>query len=135
MAIAPSSLLQADFAGLAGAGAVAEVLELEERAHLDLALACVDRGVGVAPGPGERLLARLDVDDGVAGDELLGLCERSVDEGALAALRVLDAPALAARAQARAVHQDAGLGHLLVEPDHLGQQRLGRHLAGLAVPR
>src|SRR5688500_17573383 len=120
MAMAPSLLLQSDFARFAGAGAVAEVLELEEPAHLDLARAAVDGRVGEALGPGERLFARLDVDDGVAGDQLLRLGERPVDEGALAALLVLDAPALVARAPARAVHQDAGLGHLLVEADHLG---------------
>ena len=39
----------------------------------------------------------------------------------------------ALRLQARAVHQDAGLRHLLVESDHLADERVGRHHARLAV--
>src|SRR5258706_13676983 len=85
-----------------------EVLELVERARLDLGLHAVDRGIRVAPGPLDRLLARFRPDDGVAGDELLGLRERTVDERALGSV-VFDAPTLAARLQARGVEQHPSL--------------------------
>ena len=54
MAIPPWSLLQSDFARLAHAGAVAEVLELEEPAHLDLALAAYERALSLARQEPER---------------------------------------------------------------------------------
>src|SRR4029077_13423211 len=57
-----------------------EVLELEHRPHFDLAFLAVDRRVGEATGPVERLLARFHVDDRVAGDQLLGFSERAVDD-------------------------------------------------------
>src|SRR5690606_1636905 len=92
-------------------------------------------GVGKALGPHEGFLARLDVDDGVAGDELLRLGERAVDEAARAVPAVADAPARPARLEAGAVDEDAGLRHFLVERAHLGEQPLGRHPAGLRVRR
>src|SRR5947209_1594831 len=84
--------------------AAPEILELEELPHLDLALSSVDRRIGKAPRPLQRLFARLHLDDGVAGDQLLGLGERAVDDGALRS-RVLDAPALGARLQPGGVEQ------------------------------
>src|SRR6478736_5787417 len=61
----------------------AEVLGLEHLAQLEL-----DVAAGVprrpAPDPVERLLARADLDDREAGDQLLGLGERTVDDGRLA---------------------------------------------------
>src|SRR5690348_6215757 len=75
-----------------------EVLELEELPDLDLAVPAVDRRVRKAARPLERPLARLGLDDRVAGDQLLGLGERAVDDGALAAV-VLHAPSLGARLQ------------------------------------
>src|SRR5690242_7120576 len=84
-----------------------KLLELVELAHLDLALDAVDRRIRVALGPLDRFLARFRPDDGVAGDELLGFGERPVDEAALCAV-VVDAPALAARLEARGIEQHAG---------------------------
>src|SRR3954467_14350806 len=66
-----------------------EVLELEELPHLDLAVAAVDRRIREAPRPLERLLARLHLDDAVAGDQLFRLGERSIHHGALRS-RILD---------------------------------------------
>src|SRR5262245_42774153 len=73
--------------------AVAEVLELEQLPHLDLGLAAVVRRVGVASRPFHRFLARLHLDQRVAGDQLLRLGEGAVDHGALAAGGVLHPPA------------------------------------------
>src|SRR5262245_11301340 len=100
-----------------------EILELVERTHFDLRLDAVDGGIRVAPGPFDRFLTRFRLDDGVAGDELLGFRERPVDEAALRSV-VVDAPALAARLQARGVDQHAGLLQLLVVLAHLGEQAL-----------
>src|ERR1051325_120380 len=55
--------------------ALAEILELEQLADLDLAVLAVNRRIGKAPGPFHRLLAPLHLDDGVAGYQLLGLGE------------------------------------------------------------
>src|SRR5713226_398068 len=73
-----------------------EVLQLEELPDLDLGRPAVDGGIGKAPRPLHRLFPRLDLDDRVAGDELLRFGEGPVDHGALAT-GVLDAPALRAR--------------------------------------
>src|SRR5690348_8119772 len=70
-----------------------EILQLEELPDLDLGRPAVDGGIGIAPRPFHRLFARLHLDDGVAGDELLRLGEGPVDHGAPGS-RVLDAPAL-----------------------------------------
>src|SRR5581483_8885659 len=114
--------------------ALAEVLELEVRPHLDLALHAVE-GRREALAPRKRLLARAYVDDGVAGDELLRLGEGAVHDAAAAVLAVPDAPALRGRLQARGVHQDAGLHQLLVVLAHLGEERLRGHHARLGIAR
>src|SRR6185295_1707103 len=86
-----------------------ELLELEHPAQLDLGLgAGLWIGLERDPlGPLDRLLARLDLDDPVAGDQLLGLGERAVDHLALAAGREPDPRALRARRQAGAVEHHA----------------------------
>src|SRR4051812_15979888 len=100
-----------------------EILELVELAHLDFGLAAVDRRVGEALGPLDRFLARLRLDDGVAGDKLFRLGERAVDHRALLAV-VLDAPAFRARLEARRIDEHAGLLQLLMVLAHLGEQAL-----------
>src|SRR6266853_4934390 len=82
-----------------------EILQFEELPDLDLSFLAVDGGIGKAPRPFHRFFPRLYLDDRVAGDELLRLGERPVDHGALAT-RVLDAPALRARLQARAIESE-----------------------------
>src|SRR5262245_10808058 len=114
--------------------AVAEVLELEQLAHLELRLAAVDRRVGEAPRPLHRLLARLHLDQGVARDQLLRLGERPVDHGALRS-RVLHAPAGLAGLESRGVEQHARLLQLLMVFLHLVDQLLCGHHALLAVLR
>src|SRR5262245_23671547 len=109
-----------------------EVLELKELTDLDLALLAVARGVGKALAEGEGLLARLRLDNGVPGDQLLRLGERPVDDRTLVAV-VSDAPALGARLQAGGVEERARSGELLVERRHLGDESLLGHDAGLRV--
>src|SRR5215471_15962790 len=60
-----------------------QVVQLEELANLDLALRSLPVRGGRALGPFDRLFPRLDLDQPVAGDQLLGLGERAVDHGAL----------------------------------------------------
>jgi hypothetical protein len=79
-----------------------KVLQLVELAYLDLGFLALPCGVGKAPGPLHRFLLRLHLDERVAGDQLLGLGERAVDDAALFS-RVLDAPAFRARLEAGAV--------------------------------
>ena len=69
-----------------------EVFELEERAELDFPI--LERH---PLGPLDGLFFRLHLDDPEAGDQLLGLGKRTVDDRPLAA-RVLDAGALASSA-------------------------------------
>src|SRR6266571_5687704 len=111
-----------------------EILELEELPDLDLAFLAVDGGIGKAPRPLHRFFPRLHLDDRVAGDELLRFGERSVDHGALRS-RVLDAPALRARLQARGVEQHPGFLQLLVVLLHLHHELLGGHHARFRVLR
>src|SRR5262249_4039679 len=54
---------------------------LKHLADLDLALRLVR--VGAAFDQLDRFLLGLDLEDPVAGDQLLGFCERAVDHGAL----------------------------------------------------
>src|SRR3954451_19997659 len=61
-----------------------ELVQLEELADLDFALTA-RAGTRGAHGPLDRLLARLDVDDPVAADQLLGLGKGPVDQGPVAA--------------------------------------------------
>src|SRR5262249_9100389 len=88
--------LFADLAVMLDRIARREILELEELADLDLAVALVR--IGAALDPLDRLLQRLDLEDPVAGDQLLGLGERPVDDGALGAGEAY-ARALGARLQ------------------------------------
>src|SRR5262245_5751985 len=81
-----------------GGLAVAEVLELEDLAHFDLAGAAVDRGVREASRPFERFVARARLDDRVAGDQFLALGEGAIDHAALSTV-VAHAPALRAGLQ------------------------------------
>src|SRR2546428_4316178 len=134
MAFSPSRLFTyAQLAELLDRRALGEIVELEVLAHLDLADGAVDRRIGEALGPLDRFLARLDVDHGVAGHQLLRFGERAVDEAALFTV-VLDPPALAAALQPGGVDQDAGLGELFVIGAHLREQAFRRHLARLGVP-
>src|SRR5687768_8041630 len=91
-------LADADLAEALERRALREILQLEILPHFDLGRAAVDRRVREALRPLERFGARVDVDDRVAGDELLRLGERPVDDGALLAV-VLYAPAFRARLQ------------------------------------
>src|SRR3989344_6584475 len=75
-----------------------EVLPLVELSHLDDGLGAFAHGVGKAPTPLQRLLARAHLDHGVAGDQLLGFCKRAIDHAAAgrafgAARAVVNAPA------------------------------------------
>src|SRR5262249_52104187 len=78
--------------------------------------------------PLDRLVHRLDLPDPVAGDELLGLREWPVDDGALLALEA-NALALGGRMQPFARQHDADLDQLLVELAHLAELLLRRQLA------
>src|SRR5215475_9893197 len=73
--------LLAQLAMLLDCLALAEVLKLKHLADLDLALPLVR--VGAAFDQLDRFLLGLDLEDPVAGDQLLGFCERAVDHGAL----------------------------------------------------
>src|SRR6185312_11513808 len=70
--------------------------------------------------------------DPEAGDQLLRLRERPVDDRAVLAGEA-HARTLRARLQSLAGEHDARLRELLVESAHLLQQLLARHHAGLAV--
>ena len=61
--------------------ALAEVLQLEQLADLDLALLVV--WIGAALDPRDAFRERLALQDPVAGNQFLGLRERTVDDGAL----------------------------------------------------
>src|SRR5215471_1256403 len=73
--------LLADGAVMLDRGARPEVLELEELADFDLALALMR--IGAALDPFDRLGERPHLEDPVAGNQLLRLGERSVEHGAL----------------------------------------------------
>ena len=111
--------------------ALAEILQLEELADLDLAVLIVR--VRAALHPLDRLGLVLHLDDPVAGDQLLGLGERPVDHAALAALEA-DARALRARLQAGAIEHDARLDHLLVELRHRAEHFLATASCRLRCP-
>src|SRR4029450_1932114 len=87
---------QADLAEFVERAAFAEVLELEHPAHLDLAVRAVERRIGELPAPLDGLFTGFDVDDRVAGDEFLGLGERTVDDGPVGAA-IAHAPPLRRR--------------------------------------
>src|SRR5262249_10262138 len=89
---------QVEHAEALDVGAGAEVVEVIELAHLDLAI--LAGGIGEESRPRDRLLARLALDQRVAGDQLLRFGEGAVDHGARVTA-VADAPSLGARLQAR----------------------------------
>ena len=117
--------------------ALAEVLHLEELTDLDLgdAIGARDLLEGDPLRPLDRLGLVLHLDDPVAGDDLLGLGERAVDDHRLAAPE-LDLGTLRGRLEAGPVEHGAGLHQLLVVARHVGQLLLGRQHArlGPAVP-
>src|SRR5919199_1013506 len=123
-------LLAQPLVGLAQLGGelLAEVVGLEDRAQLDLH-AAAER---CALEPLDRLLARSALPDPVARHDLLGLGERTVDDGALVALES-DLGAPGGRVQALARQHDAGLDELLVVPRHRLQELRGGHLARLGL--
>src|SRR5439155_104343 len=110
----------------------AEIFRLEHLADLDLALPF--HGVGAALDPLDRLFLGLHLDQPEPGDQLLGLGERPVDDGALGA-RELDARALGARLQPLAREHHAGLDQLFVVLAHGGQELLAGHDARLGLRR
>src|ERR1051325_882072 len=114
--------------------ALAEVVQLEQLAHLDLPFLPVQGRVGEAPRPLHRLFLGLYLDERVASDQLLRLGEGPVDHGALFP-GVRDTPALRARLQPGGVEQHAGLLQLLVVLRHLGEDLLVRHDARFRVLR
>src|SRR6266516_5299597 len=97
----------------------AEVLRLEHLADLDLGI--LPHRIGAALDPFDRLLLRLHLPDPEAGDQLLGLGEGPVDDGALRT-REPDARALRARVQPFAREHHSGLYQLLVELPHRGEE-------------
>src|SRR6266498_3562767 len=105
---------------------LAEVLRLEYLPDLDLGPA-VERS---ALQPLDRLFLRLHLPQPEAGDELLRLGERPVDHGPLASVEP-DPHAFRARLEPLAREHHAGLGQLLVELAHLGQDLLVREDARL----
>src|SRR5688572_2078666 len=96
--------------------ALRKVLELVQLPHLDLAVHGAERR-REAPGPLHGLLPRLDLDERVAGHELLGLRERPVDHRALAA-GITDPPAPGRGLQPGGVEQHARPDQLLVVGRH-----------------
>src|SRR5689334_18100896 len=117
----PDRLLDA-FAGI-------EVRGVEQRTELDhrlLAVLQVDT-VRSALGPLDRLGQRLDFEQRVARDHLLGFGERAIDHRALATA-VLHPRAAAGRREAAEIEQHAGLLQLLVEVVHRHHGLLGRWL-------
>src|SRR5215813_9653228 len=110
-----------------GSELLTEVFGLVERP--DLELLAVERR---ALEPRDRLVHRLHLPQPEAGDQLLGLGERSVDDGRLAS-REPDPLALGGRLQALAGLHDAGLDQLLVEVPHLGQRLMGRQHTRLGI--
>src|SRR4029079_7439129 len=88
-----------------GRHALAELVELEDGPDLDLG-AAVERGL---LEPLHGFVDRLHLPDPVAGDQLLGLGERSIDDGALLAGEA-DALAALRRLQTLGGKEHTGLG-------------------------
>src|SRR5688572_12767706 len=109
----------------------AEVLALEDLADLDLGLGAGHR-VGATLDPLDGLFLRLHLPQPVAGDQLFGLGEWAVDDGAPVA-REPHARALAAWLQPFTAEEDAGVDQVLVVLAHRRQQLLARQLAGFRV--
>jgi hypothetical protein len=112
-----------------------EVLELEEGTDLALALcAQAQRGVNLyeALGPLDRLGLRRELEDRIAGDQLLRFREVSVGHHALASGEP-DTRALRARLQPAAFEPGAGLDQVLGPLGHLRQELLVRPNARFEV--
>src|SRR6266480_4708183 len=107
---------------------LAEVVGLEDLAQLDLDAAVERRSLE----PLDRLLARRALPDPVAGDDLLGLGERTVDHGPRAAVEA-DLGALGGRVQALAGQHHARLDELFVVFRHRPQELRAGHLARLGL--
>src|SRR5690606_7560761 len=113
-----------------GRKGVAEVLRLGDLT--DLYLAVLVHRVGAALDPLHRLVHVLALQEPEPRDELLGLAEWPVDDGAVGAAEA-DALALGAGKEAFAGQEDAGPGQLLVVLSQLLEQLLAGHHAGFAV--
>src|ERR1700730_10168697 len=99
-----------------------EVLELEEGTDLAFALSAkAQRGVNLyeALGPLDRLGLRRELEDRIAGDQLLSFREGSIGHDALASGEP-DTRALRARLQPVAREEYAGLAPFLQERSHGG---------------
>src|SRR6266540_3312066 len=108
----------------------AEILRLEHLADLDLGI--LPHRTRAALDPFDRLFLRLHLPYPEASDQLLGLGEGPVDDGALGS-REPDARALRARVQPFAREHHAGLHQLLVELPHRGEELLVGHHPGLRI--
>ena len=84
------------FHGLTGT----EIFQLEELPYFDFAFLPIDRRIGKASSPFERLFSRLHPDERVSGDEFLRLRKRPVNDGALPS-GILDPPPLRAGLKTR----------------------------------
>src|SRR4051812_35173468 len=111
---------------------VAEIVGLEDLPDLDLAATL--RRVRAALGPLDGLVERLALPQPVAGDQLLGLGERPVDDAALRTAE-LHARTLRAGVESLALEHHARLHELLVVPAHRGEQLLAGHLPCLGLLR
>src|SRR5262245_53084445 len=117
--------------------AFAEIVQLEHRPDLDLAVPVVR--IGAAFDPFDRLGERAALQDPIAGHQLLGLREWAVDHGALvtgfAELAAVKAHActLGAGLESVAVQHHASLDHVLVELRHGSERLLGWHHAGFGA--
>src|SRR5215213_7345185 len=114
-------------------------LRLEHLTDLDLArgavLTRVDPGEYLEReplGPFHGLVHRLDLEDPVTGDQLLGLGERPVDDHPVPAGE-LHPPPRDAREQPREVEEHAGLLELVVVAAHRGQELLAGHRARFRI--
>src|SRR5262249_26966810 len=105
----------------------AEIVRFEDLADLDFGLFVVR--IRAALEPLDRFLARTNLPEPEAGDQLLGLGKRAVDDGALVS-RETYPHALRAGMKAFSCKHDAGLHEFLVVLAHRGEQFLAWHLAG-----
>jgi len=106
----------------------AEILGLEDLADLDFS----PIAEGSALEPLDGLFPGLHLPDPEAGNQLLRLGERSIDDGPLLS-RKPDTGTLRAWVKSLAREHHASLHELLVELSHLGQLLLSGHYARLGV--
>src|SRR5829696_408721 len=109
---------------------VAEILRLEDLPDLDLGLTL--QRVRAFLDPVDRLLQRVHFEDPEAGEQLLGLGERTIDHGATGA-REPHTRTLRRGMEPLTGEHDASLDQLLVVLAHVGQQLLVRQ--GTALRR